>query len=330
MKNFFAKEQKGGTYGLLPQLMDEAEYKGNDFLICGLPYDYRAHVRAGGRKGPGYVRENSCLPRFSLDTGTDLLPLKGADAGDIMATPGDDQQSFDEMKKKVAAILSADAIPVILGGDHSTTYQAMISFKEKFGPAALIYISGHSALQHLDAYPDSSSVLYNMMKDGLIDVAHSVQIGTRDLLSEGYAYAESSDGKYTQDGLRVISTYELRDKGVEALVSEVKAITGDMPVYLSFAPDFADPAFAPAVIDPVSDGFTSFQTLTFLAALLKAVSPAAYDICDLSPVYDEGRITQVFAGDVVNTFIAAIAAKKAAAKEEAAKEEAAKGDATRR
>lgn len=299
-----------GTYGRLPYIPDNEELKGYDYAIVGVPYDFMANNRPGGRRGPSYIRENSRMGRYDIESGTDLFRAKGADSGNVNISPGDEPSNFKEMHEKFTGLLDNDLIPIVLGGDRSITYHELKAFYEKYGKAALVLLSGHSAMYPFRHFPDSSSVIFSALKDGFIDAEHSVQVGTREPLTSETTYAVAADGLYYQDGVRVISTYEIRERGYDAVALDISSLIGDLPVLFAFSPDFADPAFAPAVVDPVSDGFTSYQTIAFIRTVLKKISPKQFDITDFSPVYDEGRITQVFASDIVNLFITSIAEKK--------------------
>jgi arginase family enzyme len=78
---------------------------------------------------------------------------------------------------------------------------------------------------------------------------------------------------------------------------------------ISFSPDIADPAFAPAVDDPISDGFSSFEVVNLLTHILNKIVPKQFDMVGISPIYDEGYITQAFAVDIINLFITSIAGR---------------------
>ncbi len=295
-----------GTYGNLPYCTEKEELDTYDYLIVGIPYDTKAHVRAGARRGPAYIRENSRLDRFVIGEDTDLSVVRGADAGDAAISQGDEEKNRKVIFDKTKESLDTKAAPIILGGDHSITYHELRAYKEKYGPVAVISISGHTGMNPLKEYPDSSAFLFQAIREELVDVKHSVQIGARDLLTDTISYEKRADGYYQND-LRVISTYELRERGISEIAGEIAAIVKGLPVFVSFAPDFIDPAFAPAVVDPVADGFTSYQALQFLKEMLQYVKPVGFDLTDISPVYDAGRITQVLLSDIVNEFIGCIA-----------------------
>ena len=98
-----------------------------DACILGAPFDAGTQWRSGARFGPRAIREASTLFAFGhagaydhedgvtyLGPGTRILDLGDAD---IVHT--DTETSHARIEEGVRAILSAGALPVVLGGDHS-------------------------------------------------------------------------------------------------------------------------------------------------------------------------------------------------------------------
>jgi arginase family enzyme len=184
-----------GTYGNLTYVPDKEGLNGFDYAIFGVPYDFKSSHRPGGRKGPAYIRERSRIKKFDIKSGIDLSGAKGVDTGDVRITPGDEPGNTKKMTEKFQTLLESGTIPVVLGGDPSITYHEAKAFKEKYPDGIVVFISGHTRLHHLDEYPDSSSVVYSVIKDGLAAPADIVIIGTRDPLTSDYFYCDAGDGK---------------------------------------------------------------------------------------------------------------------------------------
>ena len=99
-----------------------------DFAILGAPYDFGTQYRAGARFGPRSIREASTLFSFGHagaydheDDVTYLVPgkTKIVDIGDADIVHTDTLQSHANIETGVSAILAANAVPIVLGGDHS-------------------------------------------------------------------------------------------------------------------------------------------------------------------------------------------------------------------
>src|SRR5207249_668133 len=79
------------------------------------------------------------------------------------------------------------------------------------------------------------------IEEGLIDTRRAVQLGIR-----GSLYGSEDRGGARALGLHLIPTEELLQRGIEAVVAEVKQRIGSGPVFLTFDIDFVDPGFAAA------------------------------------------------------------------------------------
>ena len=123
-----------------------------DFAILGAPYDFGTQYRAGARfDGPRSIREASTLFSFGHagaydheDDVTYLVPgkTKIVDIGDADIVHTDTLQSHANIETGVRAILAANAVPIVLGGDHSINIPCINAFSEQ-QPFHLIQIDAH-------------------------------------------------------------------------------------------------------------------------------------------------------------------------------------------
>ena len=94
----------------------------------GAPYDFGCQWRSGARMGPRGIREASTLFSFghagAYDHEDDIVYLpadttKIVDIGDADIVHTDTKKSHANIEFGVRKILEANAIPVVMGGDHS-------------------------------------------------------------------------------------------------------------------------------------------------------------------------------------------------------------------
>ena len=99
-----------------------------DVAILGAPFDFGSQFRSGARMGPRGIREASTLFSFghagAYDHEDDITYLpsdssKIVDLGDADIIHTDTINSHKNIKDGVKKILSAKAIPIVLGGVHS-------------------------------------------------------------------------------------------------------------------------------------------------------------------------------------------------------------------
>ena len=121
-----------------------------DAAVLGAPFDFGTQWRAGARFGPRGIREASTLFSFghsgAYDHEDDVTYLnenvKIVDIGDADIIHTDTKKSHKNIEDGVRSILSAGALPVVLGGDHSVNIPCVNAFSN-YGPIHILQIDAH-------------------------------------------------------------------------------------------------------------------------------------------------------------------------------------------
>ena len=121
-----------------------------DIAVLGAPFDFGTQWRAGARFGPRGIREASTLFSFghagAYDHEDDITYLtenvKIVDIGDADIIHTDTLKSHENIELGVRSILAADALPVVLGGDHSVNIPCINAFSD-YGPIHILQIDAH-------------------------------------------------------------------------------------------------------------------------------------------------------------------------------------------
>ena len=124
-------------------------------------------------------------------------------------------------------------------------------------------------------------MLWHAVREGLIDPAHSVQLGIR---------THNPDPL----GLHVIDARAVHLDGPAAVAQRAGAIVGDRPCYLTFDIDALDPSMAPGTGTPVVGGLSTFQAQEILRGL-EGIALTGMDVVELAPAYDVAEITALAA-----------------------------------
>ncbi|NNF72809.1 MAG: agmatinase [Rhodobacteraceae bacterium] len=257
---------------------------GIDLAITGVPFDQAVTNRPGTRLGPRALREASAHMVNDPPYGWGFSPLEEfaiADYGDV----GFDYAQVSEfpaaLEAHIAGILKADAGSIALGGDHSISLPILRAYAAKFGPLALLQFDAHT-----DTWPDDvpgridhGTVFYKAVREGLIDVGRSVQVGIR---------TENPDTL----GITVIDAREVHETGARAVAARIQSILGDHPTYLSFDIDCLDPAYAPGTGTPVWGGLSSAQAAHILRDIA-GINMVGGDVVEVSPPFDPTGATAV-------------------------------------
>ncbi|MGH6952723.1 MAG: arginase family protein, partial [Alphaproteobacteria bacterium] len=95
--------------------------RGLDIALVGVPFDFGSSNRAGTRHGPAQMREMSRLiRRVHFVTKTAPFELcRVADIGDAPVNPLDLMGSLKDIEKFFDRVISAGAVPLAAGGDHT-------------------------------------------------------------------------------------------------------------------------------------------------------------------------------------------------------------------
>jgi agmatinase len=114
----------GVTFAKTPLVLDPAELGGADVVILGAPVDETTSQRPGARFGPRAIRmadpAGGPPSRPHMELGVDPFDvLTVVDHGDADVAPADPERNRTAIRRSVADILRAGAVPVVLGGDHS-------------------------------------------------------------------------------------------------------------------------------------------------------------------------------------------------------------------
>ncbi len=279
---------------------------GADVVVSGLPFDCATTFRPGARFGPAAIRAASVqlaeIAGRAFPFGIDPFAILGvADYGDCEFDSGYPQHAVAVIESHARQILAGGATMVSLGGDHFVTYPLLRAHAEKHGPLALIHFDAHVDTWEDDGERlDHGSMFLRAKNEGLIDVAHSVQVGIR-------AYSESDHG------FTIVDAPKVHSQGVGAALREVLRVVGDRKAYLTFDIDCLDPAFAPGTGTPVAGGLSSAQAFAILRGLGE-LDIVGMDVVEVAPAYDHAEITAIAAATIAHDFICLLALRKRASR----------------
>lgn len=278
------------------------DYRAADVVVSGVPLDLATTNRPGARLGPAAIRAASAqlVELKPYPWGFDPFDtLAVIDAGDCWFDAHQPLTIAAAIRQHAQRILAAGARMLTLGGDHFITYpllQAHVQHHRR--PLALLHFDAHSDTWR-DDVPDTlnhGTMFYKAVREGLIDVAHSVQVGIRTWNDDTLGVAQ----------LDAPAVHRL---GTAAALQRVLEIVGRQPVYVTFDIDCLDPAFAPGTGTPVAGGLTSAQALELVRGLLP-LAIVGMDVVEVAPAYDPGQITALAAAHVALDLLCVLAAQR--------------------
>ena len=294
------------TFGKYPYVSDWDQISA-DVAVMGAPFDFGSQFRTGSRMGPRGVREASTLFSFghagAYDFEDDVTYLPSdstriVDIGDADIIHTDTTKSHSNIKFGVKKILAANAIPVVMGGDHSINIPCIDAFENE-EPFHLIQIDAH-----LDFVDERHGVKYghgNPMRRASEKgyVSGMTQIGIRNVSStakEGYVDAR-------EKGSKIFSVRHVRQMGLNKILDEIPK---GKRYYITVDIDAFDPSIASGTGTPSHGGFYYYEVLELIDGIIKQGSVVGLDLVEVAPDYDVTNSTSTLAAQLLMNTIGRI------------------------
>jgi len=261
----------------------------SDVAILGVPYDLATTGRAGTREGPMGVRRASWQMswearrwpwRFALGD-----RLKAFDYGDVIFDPGNSQQMVDELQRDARTLLAAGKTVLSLGGDHYISLPLLREHFEAHGRISLVHFAAHTDTEPIEGSFNHGSMFREALAEGLLDPAHSVQIGIR------------TEYEYDEHPFKVLDAAWVNLHSARETGEAIRRVTGNTPVYVSFDIDCLDPAFAPGTGTPVPGGISTERALEILRELV-GCNLVGMDVVEVAPAYDHAELAALAAATI--------------------------------
>jgi len=297
------------TFGGAHYTEDPAELDDVDVAIVGAPTDDLVSDRPGTRFAPRAIRAASCPPGPHLEAGVDAFAdLRIVDFGDAPVIPADAERSHKAIETTVKQVLAADAIPVILGGDHSITEPNVKACASVHGPVGLVHFDTHTdtGTEVFGVERSHGTPMYRLVEAGWIDPERYVQIGLR-----GYWPGETEFAWQREKGITSYFMHDVRELGISTVVERTLESVGEGPVFLTVDVDVLDPAFAPGTGTPEPGGMTPGELLPAVRHIAESLELAGVDVVEVIPTAPgSADITALVADRIVREALTGIALRK--------------------
>jgi agmatinase len=297
------------SFGGAPYTQDAAELENADVAIVGAPTDDLVSDRPGTRFAPRAIRAASCPPGPHLEAGLDAFEeLRIVDFGDAPVIPADAERSHKAIEETVRDVLAADAVPIVLGGDHSITEPEVCACAAIHGPIGLVHFDTHTdtGTQVFGSERSHGTPMYRLVEAGWIDPRRYVQIGLR-----GYWPGESEFAWQQEKGITSFFMHDVRDHGIDTLVQRTIEVVGEGPVFLTVDVDVLDPAFAPGTGTPEPGGMTPLELLPSVRRVAHELELVGADVVEVIPTAPgSADITALVADRIVREMLTGLALRR--------------------
>jgi arginase len=287
--------------------------------IIGVPLDLGAG-RRGVDMGPSALRIAGIGDQIAR------LGCTVVDKGDLTAPIPETQSPADGRKKYVREIakvcqrlrdvaltsLEADALPLVLGGDHSLAAGSVAASAEWVRrsaalPLGLIWIDAHGDMNtpqtttsgNVHGMPLAALLgrepaeLASIGSSPSVRPEHTVLLGVRNL-------DDQEKEQIRQSGVRVFTMKDIDRDGIARIAERALAVAADGTggIHISLDMDVCDPSIAPGVGTAVKGGLNYREAHMVMELVADSRRLVALDIVEVNPTLDIRNVTAEFATEL--------------------------------
>lgn len=264
----------------------------------------RNRGRAGAANGPQSIRkELSILPcLFTKD-------VELFDAGNILCENISLEEGQNLLSKAVSKILDLNLFPIVLGGGHETAfgnYNGILDHLSQNNSSPSIGIINFDAHFDLRPYPNGSSSgtmfrqISDICKDRNLDYSYfCLGVQKHSNTVDLFKTADKLGVKYT------LAKDVMNSDNWSVLEKLDDFIKLQEHIYITICSDVFSSSFAPGVSAAQPLGLDPEKVLNCLKYIIKSKKVVSFDICEVSPRFDQDNTTANLASiiifSVVNT-----------------------------
>lgn len=268
-------------------------------VVQGIPFDLGTTNRPGTRFGPDAIRIASKMLQWEPQRWPwefNFADRVGVvDVGDLEFPYGYVDGMVDATIAATTRLLRAGHRVLSFGGDHYVTLPLLRAFHAVHGPLPLVHFDAHCDTD-VSSHDHHGVMFHVAAEEGLLDVAHSLQVGIRTWYDRATHRFEVLDADW------------VNNHGPAAVLERIGARVGNRPFYLTIDIDCLDPAFAPGTGTPVAGGLTSNMLLQVIRGL-RGRSVLGADVVEVSPPYDHAELTALAGATVALDILQVMAAQ---------------------
>ena len=283
----------------------DSAYENSKVIVIPVPWEGTVSYGRGTADAPEAIFEASpqidlCDPDFGpvykqgifmLDVPVNIKELNRKAYSGAMAVNELSAEVNGYVHAAAKKVIHDGKIPIVLGGEHSVSYGAIVAVAGKFGIR-----NSEFGILHLDAHFDlrnsyegftfsHASAMYNVIQD-IPQIEKLVSVGVRDFCEEELAFASANKKiKFFLDNDLALA----KIKG-ESWFDITERIICELPqnVWVSFDIDVLDPSLAPHTGTPVPGGLSFYEANHLLRRITETGRRiVGADLCEVVPGKDD-------------------------------------------
>ncbi len=251
-------------YDLPPQFSNPAESR---FVIIPVPFDATSTWKKGADRGPEAIRNASAqVELYDIETETEVYTA-GIAEHPAPIVVSDSESMIGSVCGAVELQLSRDAVPIVLGGEHSVTIGAVAAAAAQHRGLSVLQLDAHADLR--DEY-EGSRYNHACVMARVRELCPSVGVGIR-----------SMDASERESVEPVFYAHRIAAAPGRWIEDAVGQLTDE--VYITIDLDVFDPSIMPSTGTPEPGGLGWYQVLGLLKAVAERRRIIGFDIVELCP-----------------------------------------------
>lgn len=280
--------------------------------IIGVPLSKPSISHSGASTTPAAVRAAfKSFTTYSMEYGVDLQDLTVRDIGDIQMHVTDIAECHRRIEETLRALYHKQPalIPVIVGGDHSTSCPSLKAFVDRYPgqKVGIIHFDAHHDVRNFeDGGATNGTPFRGILESGVVQGQHIVQIGIRGFMNSK-PYHEYVKSK----GVHVYTSRDVRRMGIDTVLDQALMLAGNQTdvLYVSFDVDVIDQAYAPGCPAIGTGGLHPWDAMDALHRLGALPQVQGLDIVCIDPTVDVRNVTSRLAVQFMLSFLAGVAVR---------------------
>ena len=232
----------------------------------------------------------------------------------------------EKVSKAVAESIKANFFPVILSGDHSNAGGTIAGIKivKPQSKLGVIWIDAHADLHtpfttpsgNMHGMPLAAAIGEDNKESSVHDIDPDITKCWNQLKNIGKIYPKvlpedlvlvslrdyEKEEKHLIDkyGIKVITTKEVRNKGVEQVIRQITRYLSDCTdIYVSFDVDSLDPTISKGTGTPVSNGLREREAEDLVSKLMQNRKVCCLEITEVNPTLDKENLMAEIAFNIL-------------------------------
>lgn len=280
--------------------------------IIGIPLSKPSISHSGASMLPAAIRAAfKSFTTYSLEYGVDLQDLAVRDLGDIQMHVTDIAECHRRIEESLCVLYKAqpNLIPIIFGGDHSTSCPSLKAFvgRQPGRKVGIIHFDAHHDVRNFeDGGVTNGTPFRGILESGVVKGHNIVQIGIR-----GFMNSKPYHDYVKSKGVHVYTSRDVRRIGIDAVLDQALLLAGDGTevLYISFDVDVIDQAYAPGCPAIGTGGMHPWDALDALYRLGTLPQVQGLDFVCIDPTVDVRNVTSRLAVQFMLSFLAGMAVR---------------------